>query len=350
VSFFDKRMTKQLQAELISIIIINWNGKKWLKNCLNSLDGQTYKNFEIIFVDNASTDDSVEYVRENFPKVKIVQNKKNLGFAGGNNIGLKHAKGDYILLLNNDTWVEKNFLSKFIKSFDEIPNLGSVQSKIALMNTPKKLDAVGSYWTDSSFLYYYGYGKDASLTKYNKPMPFFSNKGASMLIRRDLINKIGLFDDDFWCYYEETDFCHRAWIAGYECWYYPKAVAYHAVGGTSFQLDNAYIQFHNFKNKMLSFVKNFEARTLAYVLPVFLLLNIALSFLWLFQGKIKHFFALYRAFWWNIINIKSTLEKRSMMKKNKVRSDSEIFLKIKKNPKLGYYYYLFVGLEKYEDK
>jgi len=335
---------------LISVIIVNYNGKKWLKKCFDSLYAQTYKNFEIIFVDNASEDDSVEFVKNNFPEVIVIKNKKNLGFATGNNIGVKKAKGEYIFILNNDTFLARDCLVKLIESFDEIPNLGSVQPKIVLMKNPNKLDACGAYWTDFSFLYHYGYGKKASLKKYNKPRPFFSNKGVAMMIRKDLINKIGLFDDDFWCYYEETDFCNRVWLFGYECWYYPEALVYHVLGGTNVRFQNAYVQFHNFKNKLLSFLKNFECKTLFKIIPVYLFLNFILSIAWLLQGKFKHFLALYKAIGWNIINIRKTLKKRKIIQSFRKKTDKEIFSQAKKNPSLSYYYYLFTSkLERYKD-
>ncbi len=339
-----------MKKDLISIIIVNWNGKKWLQKCLSSLYAQTYKNFEIVFVDNGSTDDSVNYVRNNFPHTRIVRSEINLGFAGGNNLGYKKAKGEFILLLNNDIYVRENFLKDFLKAFKEIPNLASVQSKIVLMDNPQKLDLVGAYWTDSSFLYYYGLGKDAKLKKYNIPMPFFSNKGASMMIKRQIIEKIGLFDEDFFNYYEETDFCHRAWLAGYECWYWPEAVVYHALGGTSITFDNSFIQYHNFKNKLLSFLKNFERNSLITIVPTFLFINLVISIYWLTKGKYKHFLALYKAIYWNIRNLNNTLRKRSIIKLIRVRNDKNINNIVKINPKPKYYLYLLTGnLSKYRD-
>lgn len=337
-------------TNLISIIIVNYNGKKWLKGCLDSLFTQTYKNFEIIFVDNASRDDSVKFIKEFYGEVKVILSRENLGFAGGNNLGIKYAKGKYILLLNNDTWVEKNYLEKYINAFQEIPSAASIQSKMILMNISDKLDSCGSYWSDSSFLYHYGYKQDKNLEKYNIIMPFFSNKGASMMIRKDVIDKIGLFDEDFWCYYEDTDFCSRAWLAGYECWYYPEAVMYHAGYGTAHVFQNYIVQFHNFKNKLLSFLKNFEVWTLAKTLPIYLILNILLSIFWLLQGKWKYFLALYQAIWWNISHFRQTIKKRQVIQSLRKKRDAEIFKKVKRNPKLKYYYYLFIGLKKYVDK
>lgn len=335
--------------DLVSIIIVNWNGKKWLEKCLDSLCSQSYKNFEIIFVDNASTDDSVVFVEGNYPEVIIVKSDKNLGFAGGNNLGLPYTKGEYILLLNNDVWVTENYLEKFVEAFEKIPNAGSVQSKMILMNNPEKLDVCGSYWTGSSFLYHYGYAQNQGLEKFNRMMPFFSNKGASMMIRKDVLDKVGFLDEEFWSYYEETDLCHRIWLAGYECWYYPEAVMYHAGGGTSLTFHNSYIQFHNFKNKLLSFLKNFEGWTLVKVLPVYFFANIALSFFWLLQGKWRHFLALYQSVWWNIIYFEQTMRKRRTVQGFRKKSDKEIFKQVKRNPRLVYYYYLLTGLEKYEE-
>ena len=335
---------------LISIILVNWNGKKWLKECLDSLMVQTYKNFEIILVDNNSSDGSVEFVHSDYPEVIVVQNRENLGFSGGNNIGYQKSRGEYVLLLNNDTRVERNFLEEFVKAFYEIPNLGSVQSKLILMYEPAKLDVCGSYWTDIGFLYHYGYAKDTLDPKYNRKMPFFSNKGASMMLKREVIEKVGLFDHDFWCYYEETDLCHRLWLAGYECWYYPTAVCYHAMGGTAVRFSNSFLQFHNFKNKLASFLKNFEWVTLAKFLPIYLVLNVLLSFVWLFQGKYKHFFSLYKAIFWNLIHLLDTMNKRKEVQKLRVRSDKSIFKKVKRNPTIRYYFGLLIGIEKYVDK
>jgi GT2 family glycosyltransferase len=335
---------------IVSIIIVNWNGRKWLKACLDSLEKQTFKKFEIILVDNASSDDSTSYVEKHYPKVKILQTGSNLGFAGGNNAGLKIAKGKYILLLNNDTWSPRDFLANFIKAFEEIPKAGCVQSKMVLLNDHTKLDLVGAYWTNSSFLYYYGAGKDADLPKYNKKMPFFSNKGASVMIPRKVIDKLGLFDKDFWLYYEETDFCHRVWLAGYECWYWPNAVVHHAGGGTTVRFDNSLIQFHNFKNKLMSFLKNFESKNLIIIVPVYILVNIIISLVWLFDGKPKHFAALYRSIWWNIVHIKSTLQKRKIVQSFRKKSDVDIFKVTKVNPRFEYYMYMLKGKpDEYKD-
>lgn len=336
---------------MISIIITNYNGLKWLKVCLDSLFSQTYSDFEIILVDNGSTDDSIKFLEENYKdsRLKIIKSEKNLGFAGGNNLGFNNSIGEYILLLNNDTWVENNFLEELINAFMQNKNIGCAQSKILLMNEKDTLDTVGAYWTDSSFLYYFGSYKK-NIEKYDIPMPFFSCKGASMIVKREIIEKIGkLFDDDFWCYYEDTDLCNEIWIMGYECWYWPKAICYHANGGTSLGFKNSYIQFHNFKNKLLSFIKTLEIKTLVITLPIYFIFCILISIIWFITGKASNSLAIYKAFWWNIKNIKKSLEKRKIVQSFRIKSDKEIFKLVKRNPRFEYYFYLFTGLGGYND-
>jgi len=332
-----------IKNPLISIIIVNWNGKKWLKNCFNSLSRQTFKDFEILLIDNNSTDDSVDYIEANYPEIIIIKNTENRGFAGGNNDALNKAKGKYLYLLNNDTIVANDCLEKLSKAFDELPQAACIQTKLIMLNDRSNLDLVGAFWTNSTFLYYYGMKKDVNALQYNRNLPVFSNKGASVLIRRDVINKVGLFDDDFWCYYEETDFCHRLWLAGYECWYYPKAVVYHAGAGTTIRFDNSVIQYHNFKNKLLSFIKNFEIKNLLIIIPIYISLNVLISLYWLYKKKPKHFLALYKSIWWNIVNLSKTLDKRKKVQALRKVSDKYIFNLVKVSAPLSYYISLVTG-------
>ncbi len=339
------------KKNFISVIIVNYNGKRWLEICLRALQKQDYPHFEVIIVDNASQDGSVKFVKKNYPAFTLIENDTNQGFSGGNNVGLRKAKGAYIFLLNNDTRVEKNFLSTFISIFSKIPNLAVAQSKIVFMDDPKTIDSCGSFWTNTSFLYHYGNCKNQSLAQYNKPFPVFSIKGASAMIKRSVIDEIGLFDDDFWCYYEETDFCHRAWLAGYECWYLPSATVFHGQGGTSLSFPNEFIQFHNFKNKLLSFLKNFELGRLLFIIPVFLFLNILLSIFWIFSGKMKNSFSLYKAILWNIQKLPETMHKRKAIQKMRKIRDDAYLKKVTVNPRISYYYHLLtMQFDKYTDQ
>ncbi len=335
---------------LISIIIVNFNGLKFLDDCLSSIFLNSFKDFEIIFVDNCSSDESVSFVKQHYPKVKVIENTTNSGYAGGNNVGYKVARGEYILILNNDTTIEKHFLQDILRSFEEIPKLACVQPKIVLMKRPEIIDSCGAFLTKVLFLYHYGYDKPEKLPEYNKSFRIFAAKGACMLLKKEVIEKTGLFDDDFWCYYEETDFCHRLWLAGFECWYYPKAKIYHLMGGTSLTFNSSFVQFQNFKNRLTSFIKNFEAKTLIKYLPLYLITNIILSIFWLFSGKPSLFISLYNAIFWNIKHIGKTIEKRKKVQKLRKVTDKEIFAMIRLDPKWNYYYYLFKGLANFKDE
>ena len=339
-----------IEKGLISIIVTNYNGLNFLNDFFNSVFDQSYKNIEVIMVDNNSSDESVVFARKNFPQVKVIENKENSGYAGGNNLGVKEARGEYIAIANNDTVLQLDLLEKLIKAYNEIPNLGAVQPMFRLMQDKEKLDACGSFWTNTGFNYHYGIYKKASLEKYNKNFPIYSLKGVFMLIPRKVIDEVGLFDDDFWCYFEETDFCHRVWLAGYECWYYPKSYLYHHMGGTRLKKAEAFVQFHSFKNRLGSYLKNLGSLEMIKILPVYLFFNIMWSMAYLVKLNFEGFLVVYKAIWWNVINLKKTSNKRKKIQKNiRKKRDKEIFSKTRKNPKLSYYFYLLRGLQNYED-
>ena len=324
--------------DLVSVIIVNWNGRDWLQACLESIKSQTYPSIEIILVDNASTDGSLDFVRRHHPEASVVECEENLGYAGGNNRGICEAKGKYVFLLNNDTKSEPDVVEKMVEAFDKIPLLGSVNPRITLMGSPDLLDNTGSFWTSTTYLYHYGFGQDRNSPEYDKAFPVFYNNGAAMIIRRELIETVGALDEDFWCYNEEGDFCQRLWIAGYECWYYPESTVAHAKGASSSRFENPYVQFHAHKNRLMSYVKNFEAWTLVKVLPVYLAVNFTLSAYWLLKGETGLAAAFYKALWWNLIHIRGTLRKRASVQSFRCKLDKDIFSIVKNNPSIGYYY------------
>ena len=333
--------------KLVSIIIVNWNGKHHLESCLDSLSKITYKNTETILVDNASDDGSVKYTKKNFPKIKVVKNSKNLGFAEGNNIGIANSKGEYILLLNNDTKVSPTFLTELVHVLEENSHIAIAQSKIYMMDDPNRLDTVGSFLTPAGFLYHYGFAKKDS-DQYSKEMIIYSAKGASMIIRRSVLEKIKVngqvFDKDYFAYFEETDLCHRAWLAGYEIFFVPKSVVYHKIGATSSKLDNAFVQYHAFKNRINSYIKNLGSYRLIQILPLHVLLCFAISFLYLFRGKPKIWLGLNKAIVWNIGNLPKTLKKRKdIQERIRKIEDREFIPRLLWTVPPIYYFYTFWG-------
>ncbi len=335
------------QKDLVSVIIVNWNGREHLKVCLPSLYNQSYKKIEVIVVDNGSSDGSVAWLKRDYPKVRIIENKRNMGFAEGNNIGFRKAKGDFILFLNNDTKVTKSFLTELVRALKSNDGIGGVQSKILLMDSPKQLDSVGSYLTNTGFLYHVGvYEKDSS--KYNKEINIYSAKGACMMFRRNVLEEIlvdgEIFDKKYFLYFEETDMCHRVWLAGYRIIYVPRSVIYHKFGASSIKLLKPFVEYHSYKNRINSYIKNLGFAKLIEILLVHLLICEALSLFFILRGKFEIFKSIQKAIFWNILNIKSTLEKRYrvQLKIRKVKDDI-IFPRIMKNPNVRFYMSQFTG-------
>lgn len=321
-----------------SIIIINWDGEKYIRHCLESLAKVSYPNFEVIVVDNGSTDSSVEIIKD-FSFVKLIQNKKNLGFAEGNNIGFQNSTGDYIYFLNNDTYVEANFLEPIVKIFEN-PKVGGCQSKIILPLEERRLDNVGAYLTSSGFLYHYGFRKKDS-PRYNKEIEIFSAKGAGMCFKREVIEKTSLFDPDFFAYFEETDFCWRVWLAGYKIVFVPESKIYHLLAASFKKVPAPFTIYHNYKNRICTLLKNLEARNF-WLLLWHLKLCKLIAVVYLCSGKFNLFWAIQKAFLWNLVNLGKTLKKRKKVQKEiRQVSDKELFAKIKRSPPLRYYYYLF---------
>lgn len=338
-----------MSAPVVSVIVVNWNGEKWLPGCLDALRMQTVKDFEVIVVDNASTDGSVALIEHEYPEVILVRNDRNDGFAKGNNIGYRHVHGRYVLLLNNDTVADPGLLESLIAAFSALPQAGSVQAKLVLLDRPGRLDACGAFFTATTISYHVGFGKDAALPLYNQPFPVFSNKGACMMLRREVIEMVGLFDDDFWCYYEETDLCHRIWLAGWECWYWPHALCRHGLGGTSIKMENSIIHFHNFKNKLTSHLKNFSAGSLFWVLPMHFLAGLGYSLFFLLAGKWCNALAFLRGTAWVAANLVRILEKRHAVQRVRTVNDRDILRRSLRNPRMSYYFYFLTDLTCYAD-
>jgi len=288
-----------MKNALVSIIIVNWNGMRWLPDCFGSLAKQNYANYEVIFVDNASKDDSVAWVRTHYQKTKIMINRENLGFAGANNVGYRKAKGKYVLFLNNDTRVTKTFLSELVKTVESDPVIAGVQSKILLMDHTDTHDSVGAFLTPTGFLYHYGFGKK-NQKKYDKQINLYTAKGACMMFRKEALDKVtidgNIFDPDYFAYFEESDMCHRVWLAGYRIVYAYTSVIYHKMGATSSSMNNAFIQYHSFKNRMRTYLKNFGTLWLWTILPIHLLMCELYAIMSFVRGNFALGWAIERAY------------------------------------------------------
>lgn len=338
-------MSKLLKNKfpLVSVVIVTMNGLRHLKRCLPSLACISYEPIEIIIVDNNSTDGSLDYIKKEFPRAKIISNVINKGFAEANNQGLYLARGAYVLLLNNDTEVTANFLEPLVEALQNDPRLGAVQSKIHLMDRPNSLDATGSFLTRTGFLAHEGI-HEIDRGQYDNPRDIFSPKGACVLLKKEVLHEVGFFDDIFFAYFEETDLFWRFWLAGYRVSFIPSSVIYHAMGATSAKLKTDFIEFHSFKNRILSLYKNLSNWHLWSILLPHGFVVVVVGFVFLISGKFLRARGVFKALLWNVRHWSDNHEKRRQvqLRVRKV-SDSQIFPIILKSQSWQSRYKNFTG-------
>jgi GT2 family glycosyltransferase len=218
---------------LVSVIIPNWNGRKFLAECIDSLKEQTFRDFETILVDNGSTDGSAELAEERYSGfLRIIRNSNNLGFTGGNNIGIQAARGEFIVLLNNDTWTEPTWLEELVKAIGPDPRVGMWASKVYSYFQRDQIEAVGEliYW-DGLNRARGQYEQDRG--QYEEKEEIFFPPGCGGMYRKRVFDEVGLFDEDFFAYGDDAEIGIRARMAGWRCFYVPKAILYHKNSGST---------------------------------------------------------------------------------------------------------------------
>jgi len=252
---------------VVSVIAVSLNGKKWLEGLFTSIKKSDYpaNKLEIIFVDNGSTDGSVEYVKEMFPndnRLKVIANKTNLGWSPANNQGMRIAKGEIIVCISNDMLVEKSWLKEIVKVMQADSSIGMVQCNSISMWDRKTPDS-GMNYLDALG---YSYGYAAS----NKNYEVFFAEGMAFGIKKEVIQKVGVFDDYFFMEYDDMDLSWRVRLGGYRIFYAPAAKVYHArggtVGATYFQRVNNITWYT--RNHLVTIIKNYELETLVKLTPI----------------------------------------------------------------------------------
>lgn len=327
----------------ISAVIVHYRGVSKLRDCLASLGCVAEPGGEFVLVDNGSHED-LSWVGRDFGFVKLVSASRNLGFAAGNNLGLTHCSGQYVLLLNDDTVVNPVFASALARYLDEHSEVAIVQGKMLLPQFGNSLDVCGSFLTRLGLPYHYGFYKPDG-PKYQRDFPVFSAKGACLMFRRDVVQSVGgfLFDEDFFCYYEETDFCHRAWLAGHEVHFVNSPPIQHLMGATSGGPQTSFVLRHYLRNMTFSLLANLSFSSRLRILPLFfgtLLASMAAAAFTLQWGKLA---AHWGAITYSLTHYRRILERRRLVKSIRRRSDREIFAKILRTPQLDYFVKTFTG-------
>lgn len=343
-----KKNTNTVANPLVSILIVTLRGGENLKKCLTSIKKNIYKPYEMVVVNNGGGIKIKNEVNKIFPETKVVNIKNNTGFAEGNNTGFKYCRGKYILLLNDDTIVTPDFLQVLIEFGEQNKQAAVIQPKTIF--TTGRLQSGADYLTSFGFLYHYGYGKNPDNPIYNTPAYMYSANGNCMLVRRNVIEKVGLFDEDFYAYFEETDFCHRVWLAGYKVVYFPKAVVYHKGAETTRIMDESISLYHPHKNRLCTYLKNLSLVNLIKILPPLLLIYQLLFLYFLLKRRFSEALYIQKSVWWNIKNLASTLRKRVIVQQ-KIRKlgDGQFMASISYTPKLSYFYKLLGNVGEYKD-
>ncbi|MEK6922910.1 MAG: glycosyltransferase family 2 protein [Nanoarchaeota archaeon] len=304
----------------ISIIIVNYNGLEHLDDCFKALNNQTYKDFETIMVDNGSKDSSVEFVQKNFPSVKIVKLSKNLGFTGGNNAGIKAANGEYILLLNNDTYADKDFLRNYVKEAENHKGIGMFSPLVLFYYERNKINSTGL------IIFKHGVGRDRGFLEdvgTEFPSEIFGASGVSCLYKREMLEDIKLnneyLDEDFFAYNEDLDLAFRAQLRGWKSRYVPSAKLYHKLNSTSKKIPNLRL-YCGERNKILFMIKDYPFKILIKFLP-FIMFRQIIS---LAYHLSKFRFVVIRARLDTLKLLLKFLHKRKIIQKNILVSNKEI--------------------------
>lgn len=332
----DSNITENRLTPFISVIIVNYNGRRFLEKCLASLRKQNYPThgFEIIVVDNGSSDDSVEYMRLNWPFVRVIDAKKNLGFAAGNNLGFKHAKGEFYALLNNDTEVPSNWISALVQQILESKSIGLVTCKILFHGEKETINSAGlqlladGRGSDRGF-------REKDLGQYDQKEDVFGACGASVLIRKEMLEEIGDFDERLFMYYEDLDLSWRAKLMNWRCVYTPETFVLHIHCGSSGEWSE-FFRFHVERNRALVSIKN-APPSMALKCFAIVVLKSCLSII---NGTVANFTKKKKTYsvatYFNVLcsllfNLPSFIKSRLIIQKNKKTTNSSIKKWLQKN-------------------
>ena len=250
----------------VTVVVPNFNGIKFLDAVLKSLEKQENADFEVILVDNGSTDGSADYAASCYPWVRIVRLPENRGFSGAVNEGIRLSKAPYVILLNNDTEVEPDFVRELLEAVRRHPRAFSCQARMLQFYDHSLLDGAGDFYCALGWAFARGKGKPADT--YLEEEKIFSSCAGAAIYRKRVFDRIGLFDEEHFAYLEDMDIGYRARLAGYENWYAPAAVVYHIGSGTSGSRYNQFKVRYSSRNNVYMILKNMPFLQILLNLPL----------------------------------------------------------------------------------
>jgi GT2 family glycosyltransferase len=306
-----------LHLPKVAVVVLSWNGKKFLQQFLPSLLQTTYSNTHFYVADNCSTDDSVAYIKEHFPTVNIIQIPQNEGFAKGYNTALQQVEADIYVLLNQDVEVTPNWIEPVVKMFSENSNLAVVQPKIKDFKNKDYFEYAGAA---GGFVDWLGYpfcrGRifdtvEKDNAQYNNDIEIFWASGACLFINSKVYHELGGLDADFFAHMEEIDLCWRVKNAGYKIQYCGQSTVYH-VGGGSLPYGNPKKTYLNFRNNLIMMIKNNHSNAFWLILFLRMVLDGISAIKLLLEGKFSDFKAIFSAHIYLYANFSNSLRKRKL--------------------------------------
>ena len=325
-------MTQSSTHPLVSVVIPHYAGTEILSECLTSLNNCSYPNLEIIVVDNASPDDSVYFIKSNFQNVILIQSEYNRGFAGGCNFGAQHAKGKYLLILNNDTIHDPDWIDLLVKMMESNPKISSVQPKIKNYDNRDYFDyagACGGFMDKYCFPFARGrifstVEKDEG--QYDESIKIFWASGTAFLTRKNVFDKVGGFDEILFAHMEEIDYHWKTQMLGNEIWVEPASVIYHK-GAVTLPVSAPQKTYLNYRNSLILLLTNYPKMT-----PIRLLFpRLFLEFISLLKEVITfnwgHAFAILRSWMWILSHLSLLKKRRDILKSDNIKIPILIFQK-----------------------
>jgi GT2 family glycosyltransferase len=293
-------MANDMTTPFVSIVILNWNGQRFLQQYLPYVLASTYVNREIVVIDNASTDDSVAFLQRAYPAVRIIQHDRNFGFAKGYNEALKQLQADYFVLLNSDVEVVPGWIEPVIDLMERNTNIAACQPKILQECNKQYFEYAGAAggWLDS-LGYPFARGRvfdvcEKDEGQYNDAAPVFWASGAAMFVRAAVYRETGGLDEYFFAHQEEIDFCWRVQLAGYQVYVCPDSVVYH-VGGGTLPKGNARKVYLNFRNNLVMMAKNMGGWEAFYKISFRFVLDFISAVKSCLAGEVTYFWAVMKA-------------------------------------------------------
>jgi len=274
-----------------------------------------------------------------YPWVRVVQTQQNLGTSGGYNLGVRHSSGEFVLIMNNDIIANRDFVSVLSRYLVQHPLVGIVQAKMVLPRFGGRLEVCGSFFTRFGLPYHYGYYKTDG-PKYQRSQPVFCAKGACMMFRRNVIERAGgyVFNEDFHCYYEESDLCHRAWVAGFETHFVASPPIQHLAGITIAREEKAgFSLYYYLRNMIFSLTTTLQVSWLLRIMPLYFAVFLMAMTMALVTGRRATAAAHWKALTFNLRNLSRIRSQRARIQAIRRQPDRQIFAKVLRNPRLEYF-------------